>query len=174
MQEVLSGGNNVNRHATRDAPAATQQAFIPTPDSTGIVDNYDQLYPNTAWKDPKTYIFSSSTVDENVKWGLSGGFNYYMDERDKEWLDKHNESARGEGTSAQGSVSSASNARTSPRTSKGKGKEPENQDAGGVISEDLFEVVMGLFEKITTERTEYLHHVCLPCCLHFATTNFEL
>lgn len=157
LQEVLSGSNGVGRHATR-AESSTQQAFIPTPDSTGVVDNYDQLYPNSAWKDPKTYIFSSSTVDENVKWGLSGGFNYYMDERDKEWLDKHNESARGEGTSAQGSVSSASNARTSPRTSKGKGKEPENQDAGGVISDDLFEVVMGLFEKITTERTEYLHH----------------
>lgn len=80
-----------------------------------------------------------------------------MDERDKEWLDKNNEEARGEGTSAQGAVS-ASGTRTSARSAKAKGKEPEASQPV-VVSEDEFELVMGLFEKVTHEKTEYLHHV---------------
>ena len=29
-----------------------------------------------------------------------------------------------------------------------------------VISEDEFELAMGLFEKVTHQKTEFLHHVC--------------
>lgn len=82
-----------------------------------------------------------------------------MDERDKEWLDKNNEEARGEGTSAQGAVST-SGLRTSARSAKAKGKEPESTQPV-VISEDEFELVMGVFEKVTHDRTEFLHHVCM-------------
>jgi enhancer of polycomb-like protein len=82
-----------------------------------------------------------------------------MDERDKEWLDKNNEEARGEGTSAQGAVStSGTTTRTSQRSAKAKGKEPDVAQPI-VISEDEFELVMGLFEKVTHEKTEFLHHV---------------
>jgi hypothetical protein len=82
-----------------------------------------------------------------------------MDERDKEWLDKNNEEARGEGTSAQGAVSTPGTAtRTSQRSAKAKGKEPDVAQPI-VISEDEFELVMGLFEKVTHEKTEFLHHV---------------
>jgi enhancer of polycomb-like protein len=96
-----------------------------------------------------------------VRDGLANGFSYFMDERDKEWLDKNNEEARGEGTSAQGAISSASGTRTSARSAKAKGKEPDlNQPV--VISEDEFELVMGLFEKVTHEKTEFLHHVRSP------------
>jgi len=97
-------------------------------------------------------------VDESIVNGIAGGFTYYMDERDKEWLDKNNEEARGEGTSAQGALSTSST-RTSARSAKAKGKEPDISQPV-VISEDEFELVMGVFEKVTHERTEYLHHVC--------------
>jgi enhancer of polycomb-like protein len=81
-----------------------------------------------------------------------------MDERDKEWLDKNNEEARGEGTSAQGAMSTASGVRMSARSAKAKGKEPESS-APVVISDDEFELAVGLFEKVTHEKTEHLHLV---------------
>jgi enhancer of polycomb-like protein len=133
----------------KDIPAA----YIPTPDSTGVVDNYQRLYPPNRWKDPNSYIFSSLTVEESCTSALANGFTYYMDERDKEWLDKNNEEARGEGTSAQGAVSGT---RTSARSAKAKGKEPEIPHPV-MITEDQFELVMGLFEKTTHEKTEFLH-----------------
>lgn len=85
-----------------------------------------------------------------------------MDERDKEWLDRNNEEARGEGTSVQGAVSaSGATTRSCPqRSAKAKGKEPESAQAVA-ITEDEFELVMGIFEKITHDKTEFLHHVCL-------------
>jgi enhancer of polycomb-like protein len=83
-----------------------------------------------------------------------------MDERDKEWLDRNNEEARGEGTSAQGALS-ASGATTrsglSQRSAKAKGKEPESTQPLA-ITEDEFELVMGIFEKVTHDTTEFLHH----------------
>jgi enhancer of polycomb-like protein len=130
------------------------------PDSTGVVDDYPELYPPDRWKDPATYIRSSETADECCTSALANGFTYYMDERDKEWLDKNNEEARGEGTSAQGALSaSGATTRSGPsRSAKAKGKEPDVIQPIS-ISEDDFELVMGLFEKVTHEKTEYLHHV---------------
>ncbi|KAG5635227.1 hypothetical protein H0H81_011992 [Sphagnurus paluster] len=167
LQAVLSAHSHApqtSSRPTRGASVAEKSAhnpppaaFIPTPDSTGVVDNYRELYPTDRWKDPATYLATSTTVEEGLAWSLSDGFTYYMDERDKEWLDKNNEEARGEGTSAQGSVSS-STPRSSARSAKGKGKEPESTQPL-IITEDEFELVMGLFEKITHEKTEYLHHV---------------
>lgn len=161
MQEVLSAAhrNSIhNRFARGDKPAAPlPSAFIPTPDSTGVVNNASELYPPNKWKDPSSYVCTSSTVEENITDGIANGFTYYMDERDQEWLEKNNEEARGEGTSAQGALS-VSGTRTSARSAKAKGKEPEAL-LPVVITEDEFELVMGIFEKVTHERTEYLHHV---------------
>lgn len=163
MQEVLSAAhrNNGNSRHTRGtdskANVVSQSAFIPTPDSTGIVDNYEEWYSPNKWKDPATYVCTSTMVEEAITNGLSGGFVYYMDERDQAWLEKNNEEARGEGTSVQGAVS-VSGTRASARSAKAKGKEPEPCQPAA-ITEDEFELVMGLFEKITHERTEYLHHV---------------
>jgi len=163
LQEVLSAAhrnnaNNANKASrSADKPALPlPSAFIPTPDSTGVVANSDELYPFDKWKDPVTYVCTSQTVEEGIANGIANGFTYYMDERDKEWFDKNNEEARGEGTSAQGAVS-ASGTRTSARSAKAKGKEPEPTQPV-VISEDEFELIMGIFEKVTHERTEYLHH----------------
>jgi enhancer of polycomb-like protein len=164
LQEILSAvhRNNINNRTTRGASEKPRQpeeaAFIPTPDSTGVVDNYEEFYSSKAWKDPASYVSTSQTVEEHIAGGIANGFTYYMDERDKEWLDKNNEQARGEGTSAEGAVSPPLT-RTSTRSSKAKGKEPEAFHPV-VISEDEFELVMGVFEKATHERTEFLHHVC--------------
>lgn len=117
-----------------------------------------------------SYLASSTTTEEACSSALAEGFTYYIDERDKEWLDRNNEEARGEGTSMQGSVSSTT--RTSARSAKGKGKEPEASQAL-IITEDEFELVMGLYEKVTHEKTEYLHHV-RGCVALTAVKNFSL
>lgn len=118
----------------------TVAAYIPTPDSTGKVDNYEELYTSNKWTDPVTYLKSSDSVEEATAFALAGGFIYYMDERDKEWLDKNNEEARGEGPSKRPSR---------------KGKETETV----AMTEDELELVMALFEKVTHEKAEFLHHV---------------
>ncbi|KAG1850825.1 enhancer of polycomb-like-domain-containing protein [Suillus subalutaceus] len=163
LQAVLSAASQRHQsvgRSTRGEKAVTPAAYIPTPDSTGIVDNYDELYPSQRWEDPGAYIRSSETVDEAVSNALVDAFTYYMDERDKEWLDRNNEEARGEGTSAQGALS-ASGATTrsglSQRSAKAKGKEPESTQPLA-ITEDEFELVMGIFEKVTHDTTEFLHH----------------
>ena len=97
-----------NQRAARaggDEKEKTPVAYTPIPDSNGLVDNYDELYPSNHWKDPNTCLRWSSTVEESITNGLDNDFAYYVDERDK---DKNNEQARGEGTSAQGAISSRS------------------------------------------------------------------
>ena len=49
--------------------------------------------------------------------------------------------------------------RTVWSSNKGKGNEPEVAQPL-TISENEFELMTGLFEKITHEKTEFLHHVC--------------
>lgn len=168
MQAVLSAAsqqNNNKKPTTREgnntkpsAPVPT--AYIPTPDSTGVVDGFEAWYPSEKWTDPATYIKASETVDEAVDGGLASMFTYFMDERDQEWLEKNNEEARGEGTSAQGALNGTSTRSGGALRSsnKGKGKEPEITQPL-TMSENEFELVMGLFEKITHEKTEFLHHV---------------
>ncbi|KAF7309638.1 Enhancer of polycomb-like protein [Mycena indigotica] len=148
IQRPIRGG------ADKKFQPATATAYIPTPDSTGSVDNYSQLYPSNRWKDPLTYVCSSQTVEEAILDGLAQDCTYYMDERDKDWLDKNNEEARGEGTSAHGAISST--ARMTSRSAKAKGKEPE-QAVATLITEQQMELTMGLFEKITHERLELFH-----------------
>ncbi|KAK0483846.1 hypothetical protein IW261DRAFT_1465365 [Armillaria novae-zelandiae] len=160
LQQVLSEAALRHHSSVRSTrgvsdKTAASVAYIPTPDSTGVVDNYESLYPSNKWRDPASLVFSSETVEEKCLLGLAHGCTYYMDERDKEWLDKNNEEARGEGTSTQASISVG--ARTSARSAKSKGKEPDTITPVHV-GEDHFELVMGLFELITHEETEYLHH----------------
>ncbi|KAN0134192.1 hypothetical protein V8E53_007964 [Lactarius tabidus] len=131
--------------------------FIPIPDNTGLVEDYESLYPTDQWHEPFSYVKTSETIEETTQDSLSHGFTYLMDGRDNEWLDKNNEEAHGEGTSAQGTVSTlGTTTRTSQLSAKTKGKEPDIAQPI-VISEDEFELVMGLFEKVTHEKTEFLH-----------------
>ncbi|KIJ13620.1 hypothetical protein PAXINDRAFT_116937 [Paxillus involutus ATCC 200175] len=164
LQAVLSAASQRHQsvgRAVRGAPDKTQAsaAFIPTPDSTGLVDNYDELYPSDLWTQPDAYIRFSETVEESLFTGLIDSFTYYMDERDKDWLDRNDEEARGEGTSAQGAVSApGTTTRSGPqRSAKAKGKEPESAQAVA-ITEDEFELIMGIFENVTHDKTEFLHH----------------
>ncbi|KAI0057206.1 hypothetical protein BV25DRAFT_1812676 [Artomyces pyxidatus] len=165
LQAVLSAASQRHQgaahRATRtgtDKGDKPQDAYIPIPDSTGVVEDYERWYAADRWRDPISYIKTSETVEEAVSDSLANGFTYYMDERDKEWLDKNNEEARGEGTSAQGALSTpGTTTRLSQRSSKAKGKEPDTLQPV-TLSEDEFELVMGLFEKVTHEKTEFLHH----------------
>lgn len=166
MQAVLSAASQRHQSVGRSTRGAVEKApapaaYIPTPDSTGVVDNYADLYPPDRWVQPDAYIRSSETVEEACNTALIDAFTYFMDERDKDWLDRNNEEARGEGTSAQGalSASGATTRGTSQRSAKAKGKEPESAQAIA-ITEDEFELVMGVFEKVTHDKTEFLHHVC--------------
>ena len=154
MQQVLTAAEKA-RTSTSGSTKSGHAAYIPTPDSNGTADNHEQLYPTNRYKDPYNYVCSSRTVEESTVGGLAHGITYYMDEKDAEWLNRNNEEARGEGTSAQAAVCSA---RVTSRSIKAKGKEAESC-APVKMSEDVFELVMGLFELITHEETEYLHHV---------------
>ncbi|PIL36867.1 hypothetical protein GSI_00557 [Ganoderma sinense ZZ0214-1] len=160
LQAVLSAAASRHQATTRNTRSGETKesapaAYIPTPDSTGVVQHYDVLYPPGLWNDPHSYVKSSDTVEEATSFALAGGFIYFMDERDKEWLDKNNEQARGEGMSMQGAVSSSGT--RSGRSAKAKGKEPDIVQAVP-INEDEFELVMAIFEKVTHEKTEFLHH----------------
>lgn len=170
MQAVLSAAATRHQSSARstrgsekDNPAPA--AYIPTPDSTGLVDNYEELYPSRRWKDPVTYLKFSDTVEESTLFALANGFIYYMDERDEDWLERNNAEAGGEGTSAQGAMSGAST--RSGRASKAKGKDPDIPQPVH-MSEDEFELVMAIFEKVTHEKTEFLHHVSPHSCLVLA------
>ncbi|KAL0573518.1 Enhancer of polycomb-like protein 1 [Marasmius crinis-equi] len=157
LQAVLSAAalqHNLEQTTEKEKEEPAPTAYIPIPDSTGVANDYEHLYPSNRYKDPVGYIQSTYTVEDCTDATLAGGFAYLMDERDAEWLTKNNEEARGEGTSAQGAVSGA---RTSSRSTKAKGKEPDSVQPI-VITEDQFELVMGLFEKVTHEKTEFLHH----------------
>ena len=157
MLSAAAASRHLAATRTRGAEkeVAAPAAYIPTPDSTGKVANYDELYPPGRWRDPHEYLKSSDTTEESVSYALANGFIYYMDERDKEWLDKNNEEARGEGTSAQGALTGTTR---SGRSTKAKGKDPEISQPA-VMSEDEFELVLAIFEKVTHEKTEFLHHV---------------
>ncbi|KAJ7462695.1 hypothetical protein B0H11DRAFT_2053876 [Mycena galericulata] len=128
--------------ATR-AAHGSEQAAIPTPGIIDLVHNYHELYPTNKWQDPVSYLQTTQTVEEACANAFADyEYTYFMDEDDKRWLDKNNQEARGEGTSASSVLHSSH---------KGKEKEPEI----GVpvsITEDEFELVMGLFEKITDPK----------------------
>ena len=157
---TVNGAEGSSRQGEASKPSTTPRAFIPVPDAEGIVENVDELYPPGRWVEYATYIKFSDTVDEALLYGLSDGFSYIMDERDVEWLEKNNQEARGEGTSSQG-VASTSGATTrsgGSRSTKSKGKEAD-MSSPVVMNEDEFELVMGLFEKVTHDNTPFLHVV---------------
>ncbi|KAI5116776.1 hypothetical protein M0805_008731 [Coniferiporia weirii] len=169
LQAVLSAASHrATTLAQKSAHAATTDrgskqgegstAFIPVPDAAGVVDDFADLYPPGRWAEPATYVKFSLTVDDCIPCSLADGFTYVMDERDAEWLDKNNQEARGEGTSTQTSSSSGTTTRSGSlhRSAKAKGKEAE-PIAPVSMGESEFELVMGLFEKVTNDNTPFLH-----------------
>ncbi|KAG8879237.1 Enhancer of polycomb-like protein 1 [Tulasnella sp. 331] len=129
-------------------------AYIPTPDATGKVDNYGQFYLELPSQPSTLLAKASETVEEaQATECLAAGYAYVMDERDADWLERNNKLANGEGPSNAGG--SPSSGRGS-RSAKAKGKDPETP-LTVVIAEDDFELVMGLFEKLTDDKSPYLH-----------------
>lgn len=122
--------------------------YIPTPDATGKVANYAEFYPDIGWEPPTLLAKASDTLEESMGDEiLSAGYAYVMDERDDDWLERYNKEANGETT-----------ATPTKRSAKARGKEREASPPPP-ISEDDFELVMGLFERFTEQESPYLHMV---------------
>lgn len=143
------------------------KAFIPTPDSTGTIDQalFDRLYPSDAFVDPISYIKFSDTVEE----AQIGAVGYTMDEADEDWLEAYNAAlaSTSEGkasvnsspvaATASGDASSRNGGRARVKGDKGKGSEKDM--VAGPIGEDDFEEVMELFERITEQKAPMAHVV---------------
>lgn len=159
LQKAVNGAASQKETKQNEASGT---AYIPVPDAAGVVDNYEELYPAGRWKQPNGYVKFSNTIDECMPAALVDGFTYVMDERDAEWLDKMNQEARGEGTSSQTAANGGTSTRGNlHRSAKAKGKEAE-ASTPIAMSEDDFELVMGLFEKVTHDNTPFLHVVRIP------------
>ncbi|KAJ7936366.1 hypothetical protein B0H13DRAFT_1853430 [Mycena leptocephala] len=124
---------NIDRNET-SAALATNTVQIPIPGSVRLVENYAELYPSNRWMDTATYLHWTQNISEACSAALlNHDYTYYMDEFDKMWLDNTNYHCRVEERIAQ---------------------EPRSADTQEIcsrlfISEDEFELVMGLFETLT-------------------------
>ncbi|KAG5513174.1 hypothetical protein PMAC_001544 [Pneumocystis sp. 'macacae'] len=66
---------------------SSKQVYIPTPDASKIVDDYEKLYKKT-FIEPSTFIRFSTTVED------CEGCSYSMNEEDSDWLLKFNANKR--------------------------------------------------------------------------------
>ncbi|VDC01665.1 unnamed protein product [Peniophora sp. CBMAI 1063] len=155
LQAVLSAAQKQQAQAP-SAESSVKSALpapelvIPVPDHAGTVDSYEQHYPADRWTDPHSYVKVSSVVEECIDANLNGGFTYYMDEQDQEWLDAQNKLAS---TLPLTPVSAA------PRASRrGSMRESAEPPRAFPASYDEFELVMGLLELVTEEKAPLLHH----------------
>ncbi|KAJ7842119.1 hypothetical protein B0H14DRAFT_2586523 [Mycena olivaceomarginata] len=126
------------------AALATHTVQIPIPGSVRLVKNYVELYPSNRWVDTATYLHSTQTISESCSAALlNHDYTYYMDESDKMWLDNTNYQCSVEERIAQESRSA------------------DTQEICGrlLISEDEFELVMGLFETLTGPQTREDDHI---------------
>ncbi|ODQ55693.1 hypothetical protein SAICODRAFT_4924 [Saitoella complicata NRRL Y-17804] len=69
----------ISAHQAAVVGAGVKQIYIPTPDASKTVSDYDKLY-RAKYSEPSTYIRFSSTVEDCC------GCLYNMDEEDEEWL----------------------------------------------------------------------------------------
>ncbi|KAJ1309803.1 hypothetical protein OPQ81_006568 [Rhizoctonia solani] len=146
LQAVLSAAS---LRASGQPRASGSTAYIPTPDAAGHVPEWERYYPANRWEEPEGYIRFSDTIEETQVDAIAAGCTYYMDEVDAEWLAKNNAEL------ADAARASSPSSRGPPRSAKARGKEPESPSV--VITEDEFELVMGLLERITDERHPCLH-----------------
>ena len=129
------------------AALATSTVRIPIPGSIQLAENYAELYPSNRWMDTETYLQSAQTISEACSAAL---FNhdytyYFMDEADKTWLDNTNYQCRVEEQIAQETPSA----------------ETDEIFIRVSISEDEFELVMGLFEILTGPKVRIMILICI-------------
>ncbi|KAJ7483043.1 hypothetical protein B0H11DRAFT_2417235 [Mycena galericulata] len=121
------------------AALATSTVRIPTPGSIQLVENYADLYPSNRWRDTETYLQSAQTISEECSAALlDHDYTYFMDEADKTWLDNANYQCRVEEQIAQETLSA----------------DIDEVFIRVSISEDEFELVMGLFEILTGPKLQ--------------------
>ncbi|TIB58732.1 hypothetical protein E3P78_03822 [Wallemia ichthyophaga] len=134
-----SASNNDKADSVDENALSTPQddslGIIPTPDATGRVTNYYQLYKPNQYPDAWSYIKYSDTIEE----AQLGGLVYTIDERDYKFIQEHNKAVKGEGTSTDASSKD----------------EKKNNDI--LIDDNLFELVMSVFEKVTDDIAPTLH-----------------
>lgn len=145
-----SGVHQTRSSAATSGPVASSSKaallpHIPTPDATGLVEDYDQLYSSDCYVDPKTYIRFSDTVEDAT------GVAYCMDEDDEDWLNQFN-------TDPKHKVNGDASHRHS-KTSPGRKDKGKDAAATGPLSEADFELIMDHFEKVTEEKLPTLHAV---------------
>ncbi|KAJ7923212.1 hypothetical protein B0H13DRAFT_2316741 [Mycena leptocephala] len=124
---------NIDRNET-SAALATHTVQIPIPGSVQLVENYAELYPSNRWMDTATYLQSTQTISEACSAALlNHDSTYYMDESDRMWLENTNHQCRIDERITQETRSAYKH----------------EICARLFISEDEFELVMGLFETLT-------------------------
>ncbi|KAM0792558.1 hypothetical protein ACM66B_005223 [Microbotryomycetes sp. NB124-2] len=134
LQAVIASAAAYVAKATGGATSKVDKAFIPTPDSTGTIDDaeYRRLY-SKGYVDPVTYIRFSDTVEDVIQ----GAVDYTMDEDDEDWLEAYNRSV----------------AKSHGKASPGEG----GATGFGPISEDDFERVMEMLEKTSDKKAPMAH-----------------
>ncbi|KAJ7817468.1 hypothetical protein B0H14DRAFT_3148282 [Mycena olivaceomarginata] len=129
---------NIDKNET-SAALTTSTVRIPTPGSIQLIENYAELYPSNRWMDTETYLQSAQTISEACSAALlDHDYTYFMDEDDKTWLDNTNYQCRVEEQIAQETPSA----------------ETDEIFSRVSISEDEFELVMGLFEILTGPKLQ--------------------
>ncbi|CDW98195.1 hypothetical protein [Sporisorium scitamineum] len=162
LQAALSSNQLATSEGNTAAETAKAAYSIPVPDAHGTLSNveFSQLYPSGVYSDPVTYIRWSDTVEDCIK-----GPSYNMDEDDQDWLETRNAKAQ------EDLATAIRNAKSGPLAGaggKGKAKEKlreeaieklvsENQGSYRVLSEDHFEMIMTVFEQVTSEQVPFLH-----------------
>ncbi|GAC97174.1 polycomb enhancer protein [Pseudozyma hubeiensis SY62] len=162
LQAALSSNQLATSEGNASAEATKAAYSIPVPDAQGTLSDaeFSQLYPSGVYSDPVTYIRWSDTVEDAIH-----GPSYNMDEDDQDWLETRNEKAQ------EALTTTIRNAKTGPLaggSGKGKTKEKlreeaieklvaDNQGSYRLLSEDQFEMIMTVFEQVTSEQVPYLH-----------------
>ncbi|TKY85061.1 hypothetical protein EX895_006141 [Sporisorium graminicola] len=162
LQAALSSNQLATSEGNTAAETAKAAYSIPVPDAHGTLSNaeFSELYPSGVYSDPVTYIRWSDTVEDCIK-----GPSYNMDEDDQDWLETRNAKAQEDLATAIRNTKSGPLAGTG---GKGKAKEKlredaieklvsENQGSYRVLSEDQFEMIMTVFEQVTSEQVPFLH-----------------
>lgn len=156
--------------ARSSSTKASDRAFIPTPDSTGTIDDivFRELY-RTGYVDPYTYIRFSDTVEDTT----TGAVEYTMDEDDEDWLEAYNAKfkagAKRAHTPSGGSASmpdDSPNGRSARKLKNEKARGGVSEDKSssaepGPISEDDFERVMEVMERTTDKKAPMAHVVSI-------------
>lgn len=158
MQAALSQTQLASDAESSKTASARPAYHIPTPEAKQVLQDaeYQQLYPHGAYSDPVTYLRSSQTVEESNR-----GPAYCLDEDDNDWLQDWNKKA------SEALAVALKSARSPIASAKGKGKErtreeivnslvEENGDLR-VISEDEFEMVITVFERVSAEQVPFAH-----------------